>query len=392
MTRWRWWRIGLGVLLGLLAAGGGLAVRGWLDPWSPRLVIRPPGETFGWGIAPDGRALQVSGHRADDGVQVLSDVDLATGRPLTDRPEPLVPMRSYAADGRSYVGLSTDRDRAVVRVDVASGAVTGRYVAEPFQSSWPTRRDGGRSVRAYLHDGDRVAEVATWDTATYAVSRRPFNGPPDGGRPLRVVQATQDRRTLIYADSRNDGVQLWDGELDRPIGGLLRTPTTRIAQQVQPEVTPDGRTLVVPRDDGQVDVWAIPEGRLVRTVRVHPAGFRSFGMALSPDGRVLASGAADSTATTGLASAWARMRDLSPALHARSTREVVVVDLATARRLARFPGEGGPLITPDGRTLVTQDHDGSYPVRTIPASHPASPLSEPGPAGPTGRPGGATGG
>lgn len=363
-------RVAVGLLLGLAGLVGLQVAWAWFDPWSPRRAIRAGDGTSGWGITHDGRCLIVSGRRAPDNAQVLRDFDLATGGPRDDRPDPLVPMRSYAPDGRSYVGLSTAGDRAVVRVDAATGEVTARYLAEPLQPSWPTLEEGGRSVRAYLYSGVRIVEVATWDVATGVVARRPFAGPPGAGPGLQVVQATPDRRTLLYLDDLRGGVQPWDGELDRPIGGPLRTSTTQVARLAGLEVTPDGRTLVVPRADGRAEIWDLPAGRLVRVVPVHSTKFASTGMALAADGRLLASGGHESSAPGGLGAAWARIRDLSPALRARETREVVVVDLATGRRLARFPGELDPLLAPDGRTLVTQAPDRSFLVRAVPALPP----------------------
>ena len=367
MRRRRWAVIGamistVGVLVGALA---------WSprDPWSPRLVIRPLGQNFGFGITPDSRWLVTSSLSTPTKGQELLYSNLATGEARQRPPEPLITMLSYADDRRSYVGVKLGDGRPeVVWGDVATGSIRARFSSDPLSPEFPILEEGGRSIRALLSDAkdQRIKGVVTWDIASGTATRRPFVGPTGAGPKMYPVTASLDRRILGYLDQTNNGVQLWDSVADRPIGGLLRTPTTRISGWPGIVLTPDGKTLIISRFDDQVEVWDAANARLVKLVAVHSNGFRTSDMAVTPDGRLLASGGFGPSPASIFAYAWSKVRDLSPMLRWQATTEVVVIDLATGRRLATFPGSVEPLISPDGRSLVVREWDRSYPVRDIP--------------------------
>ena len=373
-------RIVIVLALGMAMLVGGLALWGWLGLWAPRLVIHAPGAWVGWDISGDGRWLTTSG-ATRDGRQELRSWDLATGAPRREGPAPLVVMRSDAADGRSAVGVMDDPAtgrRAIVRIDTATGAILARFDVGLEWPMYPHFAAGGRAVRAYLTDPqrDRVAEVLTWDLSTGTATRQPFGGPPAGEPEFRPVAATPDVRALVYLAEHGDDVLLWDGMADRPIGPLPRPAGARIARVVSPAVAADGRTLVIPLHDGRAEVWALPEGRLLRVVSVHSRGFHSMQVALTPDGRLLASGGGRSGPVR-VDRRWAWLRSIAPALYRQPSVEVVVVDLADGRRLARFPDERDPLISPDGRTLVTRRERDALPDRTIPAAFPVRTIPAP---------------
>jgi len=364
--RLRW--VVVGLILGAVGLTAGLILWVGSDPWSPRLVIRHPGQSFGFGFTPDSRWLVTSSFSTPTKGQELLYSNLATGEARQRSPEPLIAMLSYADDRQSYVGVKLGDGRPeVVWGDVATGSIRARFSSDPLRPGFPTLEDGGRSIRAFLSDKDRrIKEVVTWDIASGIATRRPFVGPSGAGPKMYPMIATLDGRILVYLDQTNNGVQLWDSVADRPIGGLLRTPTTRISGWPGIVPTPDGKTLIIPRIDGQAEVWDVANARLVKLVAVHSNGFRTVDMAVTPDGRFLASGGYGPPPTSIFSYAWSKVRDLSPMLRWRATTEVVVVDLTTGRRLATFPGSIEPLISPDGRSLVVREWDRSYPVRDIP--------------------------
>jgi len=367
MTRRRW--VGVALILGAVGLVGGLILRVWSDPWPPRLVIRLPEPSFGWGFSPDSRWLETSAAASDKG-QELSSWDLATGKIRRTPPELLICQRSYVADGRSYVGASPGGEypSEVVWVDVATGSIRACFAPAPLVPRFPRLVNDDRSIRAFLSADGVIREVVTWEIAAGTATRRPFLGPVGANGEMQPQLATPDGRILVYYDWASDAFQLWDAEAGRPIGGLLQTPMTRTSRPRWPgiKLTPDGKTLVIARHNGQTEVWDVASARLVRRVATPWDGFYTLNTAITPDGRILAMGGTGPSPPSILTSAWSLVGNLFPALRDEGIREVVVVDLITGRRLARLLGADEPLISPDGRTLVTQERDESYSVRTIP--------------------------
>jgi Protein kinase domain/WD domain, G-beta repeat len=102
--------------------------------------------------------------------------------------------------------------------------------------------------------------------------------------------------------------------------------------------SPDGKTLAETAGAGKVYLWDIPSHRLAGTVPI-PGGTSLDGMAISPDGKLLA--------------------EVS-----RTSDNVYLWDLSTGQRAAVITDPGGTGTTsatfsPDGKTLAIGDSDGS---------------------------------
>jgi WD40 repeat protein len=95
----------------------------------------------------------------------------------------------------------------------------------------------------------------------------------------------------------------------------------------------DNRTLVTGDNGGRIVLWDVPRARLINLWQAHSSGLRA--MALSPDGKTLATGGYDSAVTLWHTAAWRSMLTLEHP--------------ATIYALA---------FSPDGKTLATGCEDG----------------------------------
>ena len=361
MTKRKW--IGASAAL-TLAIGFGVVIAWSIrDPWPARVVIQAPENSWPQGFTLDGRSYQTSG---PSGVLTW---DVATGRPRGAPSRMLIWMKSSASDRRSFVGVMVDAfgEWEVVWIDADSGAIKARFPAESRQVIDPRLVDEGRSIRAVLLDKQQVKEVATWDLASGAESRRPISGPLNlGFVRSSPVAYSPDGHLWAYADLKRNGIQLWDAEADRPSGNLLRTPTTRLAPWSGAAFTPDSKTLIVSQEDGRAEFWDLADARLIKAIQVHPKGFISNDIPFSPDGRTLASTGLESGPTSWIAQVLISLRNLVPGWSDRARREVVILDLATGQTLARSPGSFHLQFSPDGRLIVTHEWDGTFSVRDTP--------------------------
>ncbi len=354
----------VGVVVGVVSVLG-MASYTWsrCNSWPARAVISLPGDCWPQGFTLDGRSYQTSG---PSGVLTW---DVATGRPQGTPSRMVIWRRSPASDRQSFVGVTEDAfaESELVWIDADSRTIKARFPVKSREILEPRLVDEGRSIRAILLDRTQVKEVATWDLASGAESRRPILGPGNlGFARTTPVAYSPDGRLWAYADLNRNGIQLWDAEADRPSGNLLRSPTTRLAPWSGAAFSPDGKTLIVSQQDGRAEFWDLADSRPMRTIQVHPKGFISNDIQFSPDGRTMASTGLDSGSTSWVAQVLARLRNLLPGWSDRPGQEVVILDLATGQTLARSPGSIHPQFSPDGRTIVTHEWDETFSVRDAP--------------------------
>ena len=361
-----WVGAGLAVVLaaGLVVAWS----RAGGSSWPSRLTIRPPAGSWPLGLSADGRSYLLGG---DEGA---TSVDLATGGAVASPAPPRVRLRCRAADGRHYAGVAWGDfipDGAVVWSDARTHAVERSFPAPNLQVRLLDLVDDGRTIRAVAGLRNNSTVVITWDIATGAEARRPIAGPGPGfSRPLAFAPGG---RAWAYLDFKRDAVQVWDGDLDRPLGPPLRTPATRrdLASWAWAAALflPDGRTVYVGRSDGQVEAWDRVEHRLIREVRLFPAGSTVMNLILAPDGRTVAATGAVLRSPTwaGQVRDHARWRITGESI-SEATQEAVLLDLATHRVVARAPGSVPTEFTPDSRSVVTLGRDKAISVRDLPRS------------------------
>ena len=349
------------LLLGVLAVA---VSRPRPDPWPARaVVVGPPGgKLLDWGN--DDRMV------FGDRVTVVA-INPTSGESQTRLADGLLAGRASSRDRRHFVAtdLLANDAHQVAWGDAASGAVEARFGDPGLQAFRPAVEPGERSVRAFLRDArwpNRIRQVATWDVATGAESRRPVTGPSWADPRTDGEVVAPDGRTIAYLDRATHGVQLWDVDADRPIGGPFAAGSTPLAPAEGSTFTPDGQRLVLTRGDGRAEVWG-RDGTLVRRFVVH-AGFRTLLAAVSPDGRTLASGGVLLPPPSWAGRAVLQTRAFFAEAQWRATHEVVLVDLATGQRLARAAGAAAPRFAPDGRDVATLGRDNTWTIRAVPAA------------------------
>jgi WD40 repeat protein len=132
--------------------------------------------------------------------------------------------------------------------------------------------------------------------------------------------------------------QLKSGQVNLPQLGLLLNAASGGASLA---VSPDGRIVATGSDDGSARLWDIVSGHVVRSFGGHTAPVTS--VVFSPDGRVLFTGSLDKTVK-----AW---------------------DVSTGKEIRRMMdhtnGVIGLAISPDGKTLLSRSLDGTVSLWSL---------------------------
>jgi RNA polymerase sigma factor (sigma-70 family) len=227
-------------------------------------------------FAPDGKAVAIA---VGDGI--ISQWDLATGRPLAASAEPIIGYGrpEFDADGKLLWAV-TDTP---VALDWRAGREVRRLRVPNEGNSWVMAPSPDRSRVAGVN-ADR--KLAVWDAAT--------------GKELCVLSAVSPG--WVSRTFSRDGKTLYTGEWGRPVRAWdANTGQERPALDKEERkthslvVSPDGRWLAAadhPQAAGgtraEVTVWDLRAGREAHRLLPGPGSLRAWALAFSPDGTLLA--------------------------------------------------------------------------------------------------------
>lgn len=275
-------------------------------------------------FSPDG-ALLMSGNDYD---MKLWDVATRTRRTLRDGKHRSQAQSLFSRDGKLLIrsGTKGDNEASVNTWDVRTGKEVSERVME--------RKNARLEVTALSPDG---RFLATADCAGIQCSIRLWNArtgvllrtlQQDGPYGIYWLHFSPDGKTLVSA-SQGEDVLLWNvstGKLRLTLSGLrgyrgrviafspdgktvaisglgdveLRDVSTGILRRKLGGsatalcFSPDGRVLARgAAEDNLIGLWDVASGRLLRTLAAHRSSVLS--LAFSPDGKTLASGSADNT-------------------------------------------------------------------------------------------------
>ncbi len=347
-----------------------------------------PGD-LGWlAFAPDGKTLASAG----SGEPVVRLWDVATGREVFTHPGHVMGISELAvspADGTIFTGSD---DGTLRRWDPASGRELGVVARFKDGVGALAVAPDGKTLLLHRPSEDRVlwslTEQRELGVSPARSMERPASGSPflrtdnswspigGSGMPRPAMCASFCARngrkevlpwcTAFFAPdgehvitAEPGGVWIWDIASGRDVRQAVKTNKIRASGVA---LSADGRFLAtggyfstIDTVDTTIRIWELASGKEVATLPGHDGAISE--LAFSPNGRLLASHYGESMST----------RDIDlPYLRDQMIR---ILDLSTGRELRRLDGHRGTVnvvaFAPDGRSIVSGSTDATAVVWDI---------------------------
>jgi WD40 repeat protein len=285
----------------------------------------------------------------DDGAVSIVDAHSLSRR----KPFPVVstgPVSGLAFVPRSHLLVVSGPKGFLAVADADSGRVLERLHGHRADVLAPAVSGDGR----LLVTGSDDATVRLWSLPTM----RAVGAPLRFGLNVTDVQVSPNGRwlTVVLVDpsGENGTLEAWDAGSRRRVTrlGVPDTPTAV-------RFSPDGRLLAVGYPNGRSHVWSTANWKPVTRLLAGDVG-DIYALAISRDGRTLATGSLDRTVRCGTSRASRLSARLFPDLGAAWVRS-----LRTSRRTAPL---SSPTTTPAAHTAGTSGPSRSY---ATPAGSPA---------------------
>jgi WD40 repeat protein/transcriptional regulator with XRE-family HTH domain len=211
---------------------------------------------------------------------------------------------ALSRDGRVLV--SGSQDGTVKLWEVPNGRLRASLLGHTGVVYGVAFSDDGRLVASGSHDGTvKLWEAPSgrllatlqghtagiWSVALSGDGRLLASGSQDGT--VKLWEAPRSRLGESSVAGAAASLPAGNGRSGGEQGQLLATLQGHTAGIWSVALSGDGRLLASGSQDGTAMLWEVPSGRLLTTLQGHTSGVR--GVALSGDGRLLASGSYDGT-------------------------------------------------------------------------------------------------
>jgi len=265
-----------GKLLAISSDSNELLLWDWQSGASPK-VVGPRRRYLGLAFSPDGKILAAGGDTKDD-VRLFDVATRAQIGSLVDSPDVpiLAKQLAFTPDGKmlaaaNSVGLIKRFVAAVLLWDVETGKLVKRVSGERMQPTALSISPDGKCIAA----ADWTAAMHVWQIATgesIGDGRGGHNGM------VRAVRFSPNSNEILTACDDHT-TRIWSGESGRQVGQLDHK-----SQVFALALSPDGRVAATGTQNDTVTIWDLASKTQRQTIK----GSRSLGgawnLTFSPDG------------------------------------------------------------------------------------------------------------